>query len=403
MSRRAGRGTVSKGRAARLGAGLVGALAAAALVAGLNAPLLGRPARVTLVVRTPGATVTALAWPAQGTAALLILWAGVSASHHDRVVPIASLTKMMTVLVALGRAPLAPGAGGPCLVVSAAQVASYERMVARDESSVPVVAGERLCESQLLAGTLVRSAGDYASMLATLTAGSPTRMVTLMNERARAMGLRYTHYAGVAGLGAGSVSTAQDQARVAAALMRFAVVRALVDLASVTLPVAGTVASYTPFVGEGSVVGVKSGRTAAAGGCDAMAVTFRADGGLHTLYAVVTGQRTGNVLAAAGEAARALATSALAARRSLTWRPGDVLARVGFGEGTVGATPARTVRLSWWPEPGAIGYHLVARRLTVVRRGEVVGRLVVSGEPRSSIELVATSSLSRPSWLERLR
>lgn len=384
-------------------AALVGVVLAGALVAAMTAPLVGRPARIILVVRPPRGAVTALAWPARGTAALYVPWAGVSVSHHDRVVPIASLTKMMTVLVALRRAPLAPGESGPCLVVSAAQVANYDAMVARDESSVPVVVGERLCESELLAGTLVRSAGDYASMLATLAAGSPRRMVALMNQRARAMGLRHTHYAGVAGLGAGSVSTAQDQARVAAALMRFSVVRALVDRSSVTLPVAGTVASYTPFVGQGSVVGVKSGRTAAAGGCDAMAVTFRADGRVHTLYAVVTGQRTGDVLAAAGEAARALATSALAARRSLTWRPGVVLARVGFGRGSVAATPARAVLLSWWPGPGAITFRVVARRLTEVRRGEVVGRLVVSGEIHRSIPLVATASLARPSWLERLR
>ncbi|HQU26768.1 MAG TPA: hypothetical protein PLS29_07020 [Acidimicrobiales bacterium] len=388
---------------ARLGAALGGVVLAGALVAGLTAPLVGRPARLTAVVRPRGPAATALAWPGEGTAALYVPSAGVSASHHDHVVPIASLTKMMTVLVALTRRPLAPGEVGPCLVVGAAQVASYERMVARDESSVPVVVGERLCESQLLAGTLVRSAGDYASMLATMAAGSPARMVGLMNERARVMGLRHTHYAGVAGLGAATVSTARDQARVAAALMRYAVVRALVDESSVTLPVAGTVASYTPFVGEGSVVGVKSGRTAAAGGCDAMAVTFRAGGRVHTLYAVVTGQRTGNVLAAAGEAARALAASALAARRTLTWRPGDVLARVGFGEGSVAVTVARTLRLSWWPEPGAIHYRVVARRLLEVRRGEVVGRLVVTGELHRSIELVAASSLARPSWLERLR
>ncbi len=389
--------------ALRGGAALVGVALAAALVVGLSAPLVGRPAHLTLVVRPPGPAVTALAWPAQGTAALYVPSAGVSVSHHDRVVPIASLTKMMTVLVALTRLPLAPGATGPCRVVGPAQVAGYEAMVARDESSVPVVAGERLCEDQLLAGTLVRSAGDYASMLATMAAGSPAGMVGLMNERARAMGLGHTRYAGVAGLGAATVSTARDQARVAAALMRYPVVRALVDLPSVALPVAGTVASYTPFVGEGSVVGVKSGRTAAAGGCDAMAVTFRVGGRVHVLYAVVTGQRTGDVLTSAGEAARALAASALAARRTLTWRPGDTLARVGFGQGTVVATLRRTLRLSWWPEPGAIAYRVVARPLLEVHRGEVVGRLVISGEVHRTIELVAASSLARPSWLERLR
>ena len=48
-------------------------------------------------------------------------------------------------------------------------------------------------------------------------------------------------------------------------LMKSPLVRAIVDQTSVTLPVAGTVSSFTPFVGVDNVIGVKSGRTAAAG------------------------------------------------------------------------------------------------------------------------------------------
>ena len=37
---------------------------------------------------------------------------------------------------------------------------------------------------------------------------------------------------------------------------------------SVTLPVAGTISTYTPFLGLDGVIGVKSGFTTQAGGCD---------------------------------------------------------------------------------------------------------------------------------------
>ncbi len=39
-----------------------------------------------------------------------------------------------------------------------------------------------------------------------------------------------------------------------------------------TLPVAGTISTYTPLLGIQGVIGVKSGYTTAAGGCDVIAV-----------------------------------------------------------------------------------------------------------------------------------
>ena len=46
----------------------------------------------------------------------------------------------------------------------------------------------------------------------------------------------------------------------------------MVQMPSVTLPVAGTISTYTPLLGFDGVIGVKSGFTTAAGGCDVLAV-----------------------------------------------------------------------------------------------------------------------------------
>ena len=46
----------------------------------------------------------------------------------------------------------------------------------------------------------------------------------------------------------------------------------IVKMTSVTLPVAGTISTYTPLLGVDGVIGVKSGFTTAAGGCDVVAV-----------------------------------------------------------------------------------------------------------------------------------
>ena len=70
---------------------------------------------------------------------------------------------------------------------------------------------------------------------------------------------------------------------------------------------AGTVSTYTPLLGFFGVVGVKSGFTSAAGGCDVLALSRVVHGHRVTVLAAVTGQ-TGigqpDVLLAAGKAVK---------------------------------------------------------------------------------------------------
>ena len=96
-----------------------------------------------------------------------------------------------------------------------------------------------------------------------------------MNEEAQTLGLTGTTYVDVTGLSSDDVSTPLDQARLAVLLMKSPLVRSIVDQTSVTLPFAGVEDSFTPDVGIDNVIGVKSGRTLAAGGCDVMAMTFQ--------------------------------------------------------------------------------------------------------------------------------
>ncbi|HEV2426654.1 MAG TPA: hypothetical protein VGS61_00365, partial [Acidimicrobiales bacterium] len=73
--------------------------------------------------------------------------------------------------------------------------------------------------------------------------------------------------------------------------------------------------SYTPFVGQGGVIGVKSGYTIPAGGCDALAMAFSVGGRPLVVYAVVLGVQGGSSINHAGDGAIALAR---ALRRDVT-------------------------------------------------------------------------------------
>jgi D-alanyl-D-alanine carboxypeptidase (penicillin-binding protein 5/6) len=199
---------------------------------------------------------------------------------------------------------------GPCTVVSAHDVALYNYDVASGQSNARIVVGERICEGTLLRGLLVHSAGDYSQILQTMIGWSPATFVRVMNADARKMGLTKTHYADLTGISPKDQSTAGNQATLAVNLMTDEpIVDQIVTLTHVALPYNGIVVSYTPLVGESNVVGVKSGYTNEAGGCDVMAVKVTIGTNVFLTYAVVLGQFGSNALGQSGAAALALSQS----------------------------------------------------------------------------------------------
>jgi len=156
----------------------------------------------------------------------------------------------------------------------------------------------------------VHSAGDYSQLLQSIIGWSPATFVRVMNADARKMGLTRTHYVDLTGISPGDQSTAGEQATLAVNLMTDEpVVDQIVALTHVALPYNGVVVSYTPFIGVANVVGVKSGFTNPAGGCDVMAVKVTIGANTFLTYAVVLGEHGGNALGIAGDAALALSRS----------------------------------------------------------------------------------------------
>jgi serine-type D-Ala-D-Ala carboxypeptidase (penicillin-binding protein 5/6) len=110
------------------------------------------------------------------------------------------------------------------------------------------------------------------------------------------------------------VSTAADQVRIVVRAMRLPVFASIVATPSATLPVAGTVHNTNTLLGHSGFVGVKTGSTAAAGGCFAFRAIRWIDGKRTTITGVVLGQ-PGNDQVAAGLAAAAAMVDRIAGRR----------------------------------------------------------------------------------------
>ena len=237
-------------------------------------------------------------------------------SPHEQPVAIASLAKVMTAYLTLKRYPLSGEQDGFTIAVTAAQAQAEAEAAAQGQSVVAVRAGEQLTERQLLEALLIPSGNNVAQMLAALVAGSQTRFVAEMNAEARALGMDHTIYTDPSGFDPSTVSTAADQLRVFERAMRYPVFRQIVSMASVTLPVAGTLTNFNPLIAEGYAG--KTGSDSAAGGCLAFFTRVTVGGRRQTAAGVVLGQGQGRdtsaLLAAAGEAAEQLVDSVTRAK-----------------------------------------------------------------------------------------
>jgi serine-type D-Ala-D-Ala carboxypeptidase (penicillin-binding protein 5/6) len=253
-----------------------------------------------------GEALPGTVWPAYGQAAVQIGHFPVQVGPNQHAAAIASVAKVMTAYVVLRDHPLQLGHEGPTITLTEADVADTGRRAVRDESVVPIAAGERLTEAQALRALLLPSANNIAAVLARWDAGSASRFVSRMNAAARSLGMTRTRYTDPSGFDDATVSTAADQVRVVDQAMRLPVFARIVATPSATLPVAGVVHNTDTLLGHNGFVGVKTGSDAAAGGCFAFRAVRWIDGKRTTITGVVLGQPGDDRVAAGLVAADAM-------------------------------------------------------------------------------------------------
>ena len=188
----------------------------------------------------------------------------------ERVLPIASLTKMMTALVVVDRVP------------AGAKVRITREALAYTGSGVGLFKrGRRIDVGVMLHGLLLPSGNDAAIALAQRAGGSVRAFVAMMNARARAMGLACTRFASPSGIvDRGNHSCAPDLAALARAVLRQPRLARIVRRRSAVLPFpskGGRIYLYNnnPLLRSAyrGTTGVKTGYTKAAGRC--IVVTVR--------------------------------------------------------------------------------------------------------------------------------
>jgi D-alanyl-D-alanine endopeptidase (penicillin-binding protein 7) len=137
------------------------------------------------------------------------------AKNIDAVLPIASITKLMTAQIVLDAAlPL-----DELITVSAEDVDSIKRTRSR------LRVGTTLSRGELLKLALMASENRAAAALTRAYAGGTAAFVAAMNGKAAALGMSRTRFVDGTGLSSDNVSTAQDLARLVRAAYGHALIR----------------------------------------------------------------------------------------------------------------------------------------------------------------------------------
>jgi serine-type D-Ala-D-Ala endopeptidase (penicillin-binding protein 7) len=235
----------------------------------------------------PAATDEIARWPlasteqgADAASTLLPVPAEVSARHAlvldegtgqvlmardaDSVVPIASLTKLMTAMVVLD-AHLAP--------------AETLRIEATDagQGRSGLAVGARMTRANALVLALLASDNGAAAALARTYPGGPSAFERALQAKIRALGLQRTTLSEPTGLSSANASTATEMARIVAASARYPDIAAITGERGADVIVDGRtrhLSNHNPLVGSAGwdIRLSKTGFTRAAGNCLTMSL-----------------------------------------------------------------------------------------------------------------------------------
>lgn len=302
--------------------------------------LIGATGLVTARDAYPSVTAQAYAVMDLETGELLL------ARNPHLKLPPASLTKIMTALVALERAEL----DEPVQVSTRALHVRGSRLGLRR--------GEQVELWKMLYGMLFRSGNDAAIAVAEAVAGSESAFVDLMNRKARAVGALNTHFRNPHGLPAyGHYSTAYDLALMARAAMANSTFAGIVSRETREVNWAGrerTIVNINTFLRLYSgATGIKTGYTSSAGYC--LAASAQREG--RHLVAIILNSRSSS--ARWRDAIRLLdyafahyeqlrSVPASRSARTYTVRPGDTLSELAQRFGTTVGELMRINGLRTW-------------------------------------------------------
>jgi serine-type D-Ala-D-Ala carboxypeptidase (penicillin-binding protein 5/6) len=365
------------------------------------------PVPTTKPVRTgysaPTTTTQVLSLPTYGDSAIAAVgYPGLLASGGGSTpLPIASITKIITALVVLQKAPLTGTEDGPSITFTAADEAILKSYASRDGDVYPIQVGGSMTERQVLTVALVPSANNYSRALADWAYGSEANFLPVAKAWLLAHGMTSTTLTDCTGLNPQNTSTPTDLIALGKLALANPVIAGLVKTPQVTLPVVGTVTNTNQLLGQLGIDGIKTGTLIPQGSSLLFSSRLTLGGHVVTLIGVVLDGPNHPTIDAA------IATLVKAARDgfhlvTLATR-GERFASYSsaWGDRTT-AIAARTVRVVVWGGT-SIKATVTVGGIKPAKAGTVVGLASFSaGVQHLSVPLKLSAKLVGPGALWRL-
>jgi len=328
----------------------------------------------------------------------------------------ASLTKIMTALVALDRCE---DLQSPVVISQYA----IDSLVGTDSSTAGLVPGEKVTMYDLLNCLLVKSANEAAIAIAEYVGGSVPAFLDMMNKKAKDLGCIGTNYVNVHGLDQdGQYTTAHDMYLICKEAMKNPVFKKIVGQTSYTMPKTNMnderILPSTNFMINSNytdcyvpyATGIKTGTTDDAGRCF---ITMASKNG-YNYIAIVMGVDPED--AVAGENAENIAF--IECKKMIEWTFANIRYKVVAQENEV--ITVLDVKYSWATDflelvPSEDVAALVPSNLDAssvyiqpdtdtpefvkapVKKGEKIGTATVyyAGEEIATVDMVASKNVSR--------
>ncbi|MGN6503073.1 MAG: D-alanyl-D-alanine carboxypeptidase family protein [Pseudolysinimonas sp.] len=362
----------------------------------LLAPLRAADPTVLAAQEPPGAAAD-LRFPGYGASAIgaLDLPGVLASAGSEKPLPMASITKIVVALVTLEKHPLAVDDAGPSVTMTAADEALYDDYRRVNGKVVPVHAGERFTQRELLDLALIESANNYATTLAVWAFGSEKAYVQAARDWVAAHDLPSMTIVDSTGLDAGNRATAADLVQLGRLALHDPVVSAIVGTETLTLHDVGELENSNELLGTHGVTGIKTGTLDTFGANLLFSGQYAIGSSTVTLVGVVLGGADHPTI---NGAITRLLTSARAGFHEV-----DV-ADVGqdfaeyqtlWGQKAEAEAGAEAVLLTWSDTPIEIAVDVDPVR--VADAGSPVGEVVfTAGERSVTVPLVLSASITDP-------
>ncbi len=324
-----------------------------------------------------------------------------SEENADEQLPIASVTKIMTMLIIMEKID-----NGEMTLDD--MVTASENAQSYGGSTMFLEAGEQLSVSDMLKGIAVASANDGCVAMAEHIAGSEDAFVEMMNKRAEELGMENTHFMNTNGLDEeGHYSSARDVAKMSRELILhktiFNYTKIWMDsLRDGKFQLANTNKLIRYYPGA---TGLKTGSTDEAGCC--LSATAERDG-MELIDVVLGAENTKTRFAAASNLIN-MGYSAYSVKRYIS--KGEPMGKTKVFKGLSNEVSAEAAedfsKLSKKSEPLSVEKEVkMKKRVTApVHIGDKVGEAVftVDGKVVRKVDIVASEEIEKKGFCRMLR